>query len=153
MDSYEVSTIIVATVASVATIVAAFSAYRQYKINQGQYKLNLFDKRYKSFVVVKEFIELALSDQKEALKRFPEFKAKLLDVDFIFGTDVSMSVGKIYTSIIDLISKDFEIEELEQGNERKVAAQKKLELRKKLCNELEQLNSIFKPYLDLSKAA
>lgn len=142
-----VSNIIIA----IFTVIIAASTIVQALISQRQYKLNLFDKRYKSYLKIKKYIEDVLVDPKKPQHDFIKFKTESMTVSLIFGDEIFDKMNEISKKIILLQQRTYEIEDLDKGPEKVKINLEILEIRKTLCNDIESLKSGIKCYVDLPK--
>lgn len=75
--------------------VAAWIAYQQARIAKAKVKLDLFDRRWKFYAAVLEFLKSPMNNEPES-KSVMAFNAESVQGDFLFGPDIEAYISTIW---------------------------------------------------------
>ncbi len=150
--------------APITAAVVAWIAYQQFQTAKGQHqvakdklKLDLFDRRFKVYRGLMEFLGAVDTDAKPTQEAFGKFFAETEAAKFIFNDDISEYIKTIRSKAFDLRhankivaavcdrSRDIPQEELNK------ASQTEGDLIKWFYEQAKVANEKFLPYLDFKK--
>jgi hypothetical protein len=130
-------------------------AYAQRRIQEGQLKQSLYDKRYAVFLAVEEFLMHVLRENgsvKLLGEEFRRFRYALEQAEFLFKTDVTNYMKQLDKTVQYLYAKAFTRDHLAAANQND--PQLDLEITNVLMELggpfIERRKMVFGPYLQLS---
>ena len=146
---------IVQIISSVGTLfiasVVVYITYQQHKTNRDKLRLDLFEKRYKVFRTLMEFLAFIFTFGNADPKKIMTFKADTNDSIFLFEEEISSYIEKVYDKAWEIHSANFKLEHhkiREETQEQTDATFKnREEVWQWFSNELKKAPEIFKPYL------
>jgi hypothetical protein len=83
-------------------IIVAYIALQQYKVNRGQFKLALLDRRMKVFEATIELIVAVLRAGKLEHTDLTKFLVGTSERDFLFGSDINVYLKNVYDKAVEL---------------------------------------------------
>lgn len=131
--------------------IVGYIAYQQYILAKRKLNLDLFDKRFKVYLNIKNFIHEMLTDNNKKIEDIHTFKFSILEIEFLFRSDIKDYVELIIKNSYRLqnINKTRNDNALDIHSEE---FKKEYEEGKKLSewfrNEQESIASKFMKYLD-----
>ncbi len=134
----------------VIAVLGATIASLQWRTNANRLKLELFDRRYAQFVVVREFLGSILRNVSHLSNERFEFRSGISGMRFIFDKEIEEFVNKkIWHLACDFWQLVDELDGVLVDTERSEKIQKKAEIMRQLNKELENLEDTFAKYLQL----
>ncbi len=132
---------------------AILIAVLQWRTNANRLKHELFDRRYKQFEVVRDFIGSILATGKSSPVEQNKFIFGTMGMRFIFDTELANYRNETINHLaLELERLDSELEGLTERSPREERAnkiQQKRDIRNKLTQELKGLEDRFSKYLQL----
>lgn len=159
------------------TCITAYIAYQQYQINRQQLRKNLSDKRLQIYVSAMDLVYATQSYKPEIFKeKLDKFKPYRYEAHFLLNEEINIKLEEICSYAYDLISAKSNIEEAnnygkeqskkmpdwDESQEKEDSTKdlqdsrhKSKEIRDWFLNiiETKTMQSLFKPYIDLSNIA
>jgi hypothetical protein len=83
-------------------IIAVYIALQQYKVNKGQFKLALRDRRKDVFEATIELIVAVLKTAKVEHADLTKFLVGTSERDFLFGSDINAYLNNVYDKAVEL---------------------------------------------------
>jgi len=94
--------VLAALLTPLIAVITVYIAWQQYKINKGQFRLALRDRRLKVFEATIELIATVLRTAKVEQADLTKFLVGTSERDFLFGSDVSAYLKSVYDKAVDL---------------------------------------------------
>jgi hypothetical protein len=138
------------------TLIMVYIAYQQMKANRIKVKYNLYADREKIFDATMEFIGLVFTDGVAQRKDINDFLRKTNKSKFLLGKKVSNYLDTLRENARELLRLEFEIDRLTRNvdvlePEVKKYTDKTAEIFIWFTKQAEEIEKIFKKYLDISK--
>ena len=132
--------------------IAAISiAVLQWKINRNRLKHELFDRRYEQYQAVTVFLRSIMRAGKVTMEAQREYLSETTGIEFTFSKEISDYLNEnIWSLAIDLECAQSEFDGLPVGEERSRLVHKAADLKNQLYTEFNEIDSVFRPYLQLS---
>ena len=132
--------------------IAAISiAVLQWKINRNRLKHELFDRRYDQYQAVTGFLRSIMGAGKATIEMQQEYLNGTTGIEFTFSKEISDYLHKnVWCPAIDLECVQSEFDGLPTGEERSRLIHKAEDIKKQLYAELNEVDSVFRQYLQLS---
>lgn len=138
----------------VIAIGAVYIAFQQYYINKRRLNLDLYDKRFSIYVIIKKFLMTLMEKGGTSHNELVDFDLETKSAKFIFEDDINKKI----TDIIKKAEESNQIREklepyysggkLKDDESYKVLSSKKLELFDWFLNERQNLENSFLKYLN-----
>lgn len=135
---------------------AAAIAYQQYKVNHRKLKLDQYDRRMKIYSELKTLLSIIVSQGKATTRELVEFRGKVAEADFLFGSEVMAYLDEVYKHAIDLgmwsdMYRDYTQAPNPPGyDHQKVVASKHKEFLW-IADQYGPALEKFRPYLDINR--
>lgn len=140
------SALLTPTIAVLGSIIA----YLQWRTNTNRLKHELFDRRYKQFTVVRDFIGSIMTSGKSKQDEQFKYLSGTRGMTFIFDKELAEYVDKtIWHLAVELECLDSELEGVPVGEERTKNVKRQSEIKEQLNRELQSLEEKFAKYLQL----
>ena len=125
-------------------------AVLQWKTNRNRLKHELFDRRYEQFVAVRDFLGSIMGAGKALESKQTEYLLKTRGLQFIYDQKLADYLySNIWCPAIDLACLQDELEGVPVGEERSKNVGLQSDIKKKLHQELRDLDRLFSKYLQL----
>ncbi len=142
--------ILSALLAPTIAVFAVFVAWQQGRINRSRLKHELFDRRYKQFLVVRDFLRSVLQEGKVKPEEEQKFLGGTRGMRFIFDQRIAKFVDE---TLVGLMADSHELTVLlddpQRVGERSKHAERRSDIFTQLSNELQTLEERFAKYLQL----
>jgi hypothetical protein len=99
-------------------LLAAYIAWQQHKVNRNQFRLGLFERRYRLFDSTGKLIGTVLGRGRIVDADLKEFLWDTKESDFLFGADIKTYLNELYSKASDVYALENPVEE-EQREKRK----------------------------------
>jgi len=131
-------------------ILGSIIGFQQWRTNSKRLKHELFDRRYKQFTVVREFLGSIMTSGKSKQEEQFKFLTGTSGMRFIFDDEIAEYIDKtIWHLAIELECLDSELEGVPVGDERTKNVKRQGEIKVQLHEELKSLEGKFAKYLQL----
>lgn len=144
MHYLEIINLIVSTI---ITVVVAFILYEQKEIKKYQLKLDLYEKRYKMYVIIVEYLARIARETTIENKHYFEFRIKTNEATFFFDDDIKELIKEIGDKSLDLKQLYKKTENGLNHNELNETEKAHSELTKWFGHKLDTLAGKFEKYL------
>lgn len=150
--------IISALLTPIIAIFLAYIAYRDHRLRKEQFKLNLYNRRYKIYKAVERLLKKFRKNGKIDLENLKEFETGTNERDFLFDDDVLKYIDLIRNNAIKFWDRYNRLNELNLPSDnqdktleekRKKLADENCELSIWLINQLDDSRNLFKKYLKI----
>lgn len=143
------------TVQATATLaIASFVAYiawQQYKTASDKLKLDLYDRRYKVYRGLMDFLGEGVREPRVPKEAFGKFFTTTHEGRFLFGDDIKGFLVQVREKIGELRHAQEKIDSYPDGAERVAAINLDLELLRWVDKQIEQAAAKFEKYLAFKK--
>lgn len=132
--------------------IAACIAYQQFQVARTKLRLDLYEKRFKVFTALKEFMLKVMQKADVDIDDFRRLYAEIAEAEFLFGPEVVKYITEVKRKAADLgvLQDKLHRQHLPVGPERTKAAADDADILRWLDMQLEEAPKIFKPYLDFT---
>tara|TARA_R110002167_G_scaffold110677_9_gene281507 strand:+ start:4085 stop:4495 length:411 start_codon:yes stop_codon:yes gene_type:complete len=131
-------------------VIGSLIAYFQWNTNRKRLKHELFDRRYKQFEVIRDFLGSIMTCGKVTQEAEREYLIGTRGIRFIFDAEISEYVDKtIWHMAVHLQSLEAELEGVPVGEIRSKNVKEQSHIKKKLHEEIKGLEAKFSKYLQL----
>jgi hypothetical protein len=103
-DWEKVVPLLTAMLTPAIALLAAYIAWQQHKTNRNQFRLSLFERRYKLFDSTSKLIATVLKRGKIANTDLEEFLWDTKESEFLFGNDIKTYLAELYDKAVDVYS-------------------------------------------------
>lgn len=135
------------TVAVIATGIGLL----QLKINRARLKHELFDRRYSQFCAVRDFLGSIMRNGKATSEEQQKYLIGVTGLSFLFSSELQEYLHEnVWCPAIDLETAQAEFKHLPVSEERTRLVHKAADLKKQIPVTLSEVESRFKPYLQLN---
>ncbi len=142
------SALLTPTIAIAAVVITTL----QWKIDRNRLKHELFDRRYRQYCAVTEFLGSIMANGKVLLEDQREYLTGTTGMEFTFSPEISSYLHKnVWCIAVDLKATQDEFEGLPVGDDRSRLAHRAADIRKKLYEEYKNIENLFRPYLQISQ--
>ena len=146
---------IVQIISSVGTLfiasVVVYITFQQHKTNKDKLRLDLFEKRYKVYKTLMEFLAHVVTYGDVEEKKVWTFNAETNDSVFLFGEEISSYINNVYKKAWELRTANFKLEHQKFRSETLKQVDATFNNREDVfqwfSKELVKTQEIFKPYL------
>ncbi|MFZ5531620.1 MAG: hypothetical protein ACOY4U_11310 [Pseudomonadota bacterium] len=127
----------------VLSVIAAYIAFAQWRVNKNKLKLDLFEKRFQVFTAAKDFIAHCLTNgYRPTQEAKHEFLQRTKGAEFLFNKKVKELVDEIWSKSVELEGYSYDQNTAEHAKERHACATW-------LSNKLNSINKDFAPFMSL----
>lgn len=134
---------------------AVFIAYQQWKTNERRAVLDRYDRRFRIYQRVIEFIRLSCRDFKPPFPEIIRFHQDVLDADFLFGPEIPAYLDELRRHAIDSATAHAEFCDLTMipppGYDANDVTKRMNEHSVWLTNQIDVAREKFRKYLDVSR--
>lgn len=124
----------------VLSLVAAYIAFAQYRVNRNKLKFDLFEKRFKVFIAAKDFIAHNLTSQRPTAEAKLDFIVNTRGAEFLFDSNVKYIIDEIWKKSVDLESYSYDESTATHARERHASSTW-------LANKLNSIDDDFIKYM------
>ena len=143
-------TVFAALLTPTVAVLGIFIAYRQWRLAQNKFKLDLFDRRFAVFVAARNFISQILTTGEVSDLELTKFLFSTREAKWLLSSDLAEYLDKeLYEKAVDLQRLGSEIEQLSEL-ERSEAIKAQVEVKKWFIAQHKVLDDRFSPYLKLA---
>ena len=140
-------------VTAVTAVIGCWIAIRQYQTKQLELRLARYDRRFKVYQALKDFISAVISESKISANTVREFDIATNEASFLFYDDVCEYLTLVRNRAEEMNSLNSQIEELlvdrERNPERTRLSQEKQKLADWFFNEFAASKKKFERYLSV----
>ncbi len=133
------------------TIIAAYIAWQQWKVNERRLKHELFNRNFLVYEAILNFIGSIVASGKAKDANLYNFNKDTKVAKFLLGKDINKFINDIYEKSIDLQTLDAELEGLTAGEERIKKVRKRGEIKKWIYSQIGELDKKFEQTLVLER--
>ncbi len=131
-------------------LLGAVITFLQWYTNRKRLKHELFDRRYKQFEAIRDFLGSVMSSGRIAASAEQDYLIGTRGVRFIFDEEIDRYVNeKIWCLAVELQALESMLEGLPVGKERSSNVQQQRVIKDKLQSELRNIEKKFSKYLQL----
>jgi hypothetical protein len=138
-------------VALVAAAAAVGLLARQAATARARLRLDLFDKRFLYFNDVRGFVDLVAARGRPDPDQLYAFRRRMTGVEFLFGPEAADLVDDVRQLGQEILKLSEEVDALPAGEERAGKLARLARARTELEDGADDLDRIFRPYLDFTK--
>ncbi len=129
----------------------AFTAYNQYRLSKGKFKLDLFEKRFSIYKGTQVFLTHILVKAKVDIELIHQFRADTQDATFLFDADITKYLKEIDSKSLELWQIRNELEDVPKGQKRSEMCRVQTKAIGWLTSQLPVLKEKFAPYLEFKR--
>jgi hypothetical protein len=149
----EVVQFLKAALAPIAALFACWVAFRQYQIKKLELRLARYDRRFKIYQALKDFIATVINDPKISADAVRQFDIATNEASFLFEEDVCEYLALIRRKSQSMADLSRRIEELlvdrQMNDERTVLVNEKLQLADWFFDQFHDSKNQFARYLSV----
>lgn len=138
-----ITNLLIAAIPIVLTVLGSYIAIQQYRTNKKKLKLDLFDKRFLIFQATKDYLAEVIISVPTSLEEQSKFLRGTRGAEYVFSKDIKKYIDEIWAKSIDL-------EEWAQDPGTALHAQERASHIKWFKKELENVDTKFRKYMQLS---
>ncbi|HDZ57089.1 MAG TPA: hypothetical protein ENI17_18135 [Pseudomonas xinjiangensis] len=134
----------------VIALLGALIAYLQWNTNHKRLKHELFERRYKFYEAIRDFLGTILTSGRVSQEAEMNYLINTSGIMFVFDKDIAEYIEKhIWHPAVDLRCLEAEIDGHPAGQARTANAVNQAKIKKELNKELTELETRFAKYLQL----
>jgi hypothetical protein len=136
-------------------VITAYIAWQQWKTNERRFKLDRYDRRFRVYKDVIEFIALACQDFKPSWPDIIRFHRAIAEADFLFGSDISAYLNELSDQVVACRVAHLEYDHFQQqpptGDEHRRVMDEMHKGSTWLSTQHQAAKQKFQKYLDVSR--
>lgn len=142
-----------ALLAPITAVFLAWLAYKDYQTKTEQFKLDLYDRRYKIYKAIENLLRDIMRDGKADSKSMNQFVADANEREFLFDEEVPMYIDNLRKKAIHLqyLERMLDDSNLPVGNKRTKLAEEQCDLLGWFDGQFDVSKNMFKKYLVFKK--
>ncbi len=128
-------------------------AWQQWRVAENKLRLDLFDRRYKVYDAIRNFLRRMLGEARFDQSDWFEFYAGIADAEFLFGSDVLDYLAQLRTRALNVRTHQALQSRPQAGDELSRHAEAENEQLALLDEQLTNLTNVFSRYLGFAHIA
>jgi len=143
-----------ALLAALTAILALWIAYQQFQTNRAKLRLDLYERRFRVFDGVSEFLATIYRDADVKIEDLRKFSVSTGEAAFLFGPDISSYLDELRKKAVSLRALNAKLHEsgLPIGSERSQPAAENARVLEWLIAQFNESREWFAKYLDFRRA-
>jgi len=134
----------------IVAVLGIYIAYRQWQTNQNRLKLDLFEKRWRVYQQLIEFLRSNLMPRKVSKEEPLKFFYGKHEARWLLSKKIFEHINEIERKAIELQELRVELKDILVRNKRRQNVQEQREIKNWLEVQLKEIGSHFEPFLKLS---
>ena len=139
----------------VIAMIALYIAYQQFNVNRNKLKLELYEKRYKMYLFIKDFIEHFSINFIFSSSEFRKFNTQANECKYLFDKDINALIKNIQKNVLKILALNEQLSRSDlypvDSKERQQFDSEKLELMKWFNDLYFDIEEYFMEYLEFKK--
>ena len=104
MNFFYFSRVLSGCLTPIIAIIAVYIAYQQFNVNRRKLKFELYERRYKMYLFIKEFLDHYNRDYIYKIEEFRKFNIQTNECKFLFDKDINSLIHEIQQNVIKLMT-------------------------------------------------